>query len=214
MKMPFVELDTNVPAGLRFRVLAAMALLSALGLLGTALSPYLLVEHPLALLGLNPDGRHLVLVAGSVDAWQAIAVAAPRRLLTVLGIFGVAYLYGPAMLERAASGRPRLARLIATLEGIYARFGIWLVLLVPFHWVAALAGAARMPFRRFTLASMPGQVVFAALFLEFGEAISGYTDAVLDWLAPRAVDATLLAVAAILFVQLLRRQARARVRSA
>lgn len=66
----------------RRRVLLALGVLSGLTVLGTALSPYLLTEHPLVLLGLNPGGRHLVLVA---TGWTPPTRSSSRRFDAVSG---------------------------------------------------------------------------------------------------------------------------------
>ena len=45
--------------GLRRWVFALLAVVTVMGVLGTALSPWLLVRWPLVLVALSPDVRHL-----------------------------------------------------------------------------------------------------------------------------------------------------------
>src|SRR5687768_2121274 len=89
------------PANVRRAIVAFVVVMSALGIIGTALSPYLLVKHPLLLVALNPDGRHLLLVAPDVDFLPLLAVAAPRRVLALLATYGLAGLYGQQMVRYA-----------------------------------------------------------------------------------------------------------------
>ena len=186
----------------RRRIAIAATLLTACALVGTALSPYLLVEHPLLLLGLNPDSRHLVLVANRVELWQAVSVASVRRGLTFASTFALATIYGSVLVSWLEKKQPWLARPIAFVEAIHARVGVWLVVLVPFASVAAFAGIARTSWRKFVLAIIPGQVAFALALLWFGEAVEAWTEPVIAFIADHSVEATLAAAAVVAVLQL------------
>ena len=186
--------------------LSAMGLLTLVGLLGTALSPSLVAEYPLTLLGLNPDGRHLVLVAGHVEHWQAILVGAFRRALTVFAMFGVAYVFGHSLLARLDERPPWVRTLVARVESVFARAGLLMVVIAPFFWVAAFAGAARMHWRTFLVAMLPGQFALTSLYLYAGDVFSPYTDGIVAFIADNSVSLTLGAVLLVLTQELVRRR--------
>lgn len=112
-------------------------------LVGTALSPYLLVKSPLLLVALSPAAHHVALAAATVDPVSLIAVATLRRVLTGLSAYGLGYLYGQAALDWVEQRHPRLARLVRLVERLFARIGVALLVVAPAPTVAVLAGAAR-----------------------------------------------------------------------
>src|SRR4051794_28559566 len=97
LESPAPSLD--VPARVRSATLALLALLTLLSLLGVALAPYLLVNHPLALIALSPAGRHVVLAAPNVNSAALITIGTLRRLLMSVGMFGLGLLYGRAAIS-------------------------------------------------------------------------------------------------------------------
>ncbi len=192
----------DVPARVRRLVLALAAITAGTGALGTALSPYLLVEHPLVLIGLNPDSRHLVLVANRVELWQALLVGAARRGTNFIATFGLAAVYGHMLVTWLEKKRPWVQRVVRFVERLYAKLGVWLVVLLPVYWVAALAGAARLRLRVFVLATIPGQFAFVWGTLRFGEAIEQFTDPLIDWIAAHLVETTIACATAVVLARL------------
>ncbi len=191
-----------LPPRVRRLILALVAFTTITGVAGTALSPYLLVEHPLVLLGLNPISRHLVLVANRVELWEALIVGSARRTLNFLATYGVGALYGHALITFFEKRGRWAKKIVNTLEAVYARLGILLVILAPFYSVAALAGIARLRFRLFVIAILPGQVAFAFVWLYFGNAVETWTDPIIDWLAKHVAEATAVAIALVVAQQL------------
>lgn len=188
----------DVPPRVRRAVLALVAVSAGLGFLGTALSPYLLVEHPLILIGLNPDSRHLVLAANRVELWQAVAVGASRRGLNFIATYGLAGLYGYMLItwiEKKGSWAAAVTRL---LERLYLRLGVWLVVFVPLYWVAALAGVARLGIAKFVVAIIPGQIAFVLGTLYFGEAIEQWTAPIIAFVSRNVVACTIVCIALVL----------------
>lgn len=185
------------------RWLAAAAFLAlAVNSLGSVLSPYLLVDHPLVLLGLNPQGRHLVLVANHVDFWQAATVAGVRRGIQFMAIFALATLYGRQLLQKVEGKRPWAKRLVGLVERAYGRFGLWLVAFVPVAGIAGLAGLAGTSWWRVAVAMLPGQIAIAAAWLWVGESLSTWTEPLVAYLSEAALEATLLSIIAMLAYQL------------
>jgi membrane protein YqaA with SNARE-associated domain len=190
----------EVPPRLKRIILVAVALSAGTAAVGTALSPYLLVEHPLILIGLNPDSRHLVLVANRVELWQAALVGTLRRGLNFLATYGLASLYGYVLITWFEKKRPWAKRIVQLVERVYARIGIWLVILVPLYSIAILSGIARVRVRRFCLAIIPGQIAFVMAILWFGEAIEHWTDPIIAFVS-RHVVATTVAFVILVAVQ-------------
>jgi hypothetical protein len=102
-------------------VFGVLAVLTLASLLGTALSPYLLVERPLVLVALAPEARHVALAAAAVDALPLIAVGTSRRVLMALASYGLGILYGASAITWVEQRYPRLARLVRFLERLFAR---------------------------------------------------------------------------------------------
>lgn len=190
-------------------IVALVAVTGTMGLLGTALSPYLLVEHPLLLVGLNPDSRHLVLAAGSTELWQVVAVGAPRRALNFVATYGLASLYGYLAVRWIEERHPWLKRVVGLLETLYRRLGIWLVVLAPIYSVAGLAGSSRMPFGRYVAAIIPGQIAFVAGVFVFGTSIAEWTMPIIAFLSAHLVEATVVACVIVAIQVVFRRRRKA-----
>jgi membrane protein DedA with SNARE-associated domain len=194
-----------LPPRLKRIVLALVALTGVTGVLGTALSPYLLVENPLLLVGLNPDSRHLVLAAAHTELWQVVAVAAPRRAINFIATYGLGSLYGYVAVGWIERRHPWLKRVVRLGEMLYLRLGTWLVLLVPIYSIAGLAGFARMPLWKYALAIIPGQLAFVAGVFVFGESIKQWTTPIIAFLSQHLLASTLLAIALVATQQIYKR---------
>lgn len=185
------------------RLVIALAIAGTVtGLIGTALSPYLLVEHPLWLIALNPDSRHLVLVANRVELWQAVLVGSLRRSFNFASTYGLAGLYGFVLITWLEKKRPWVKRVVALIERLYAYLGIWLVVLVPLYWVAVLSGIARIRPHKYCLAIIPGQIAFVLGTLWFGGAIEQWTEPVIAFLTAHLFESTAVCVALVALQQL------------
>lgn len=186
----------RAPHGRRL-VLAAATALTAATLLGTALSPYLLAEHPLALIALNPSGGHLVLVANHVDPWHAMVVGALRRGLSFVVVFALASAYSDKV-AGWLEGKPAwLVRAAGAMETMCARAGAWLVILAPTYPVAVFAGMARMRWRTFVIALVPGQVAVVMGAQRFGEVIEAWTEPIVGFVTGHSLALTFAATALV-----------------
>lgn len=199
------------PPVIRRGLIGLAVVLSAFGLAGAALSPYLLVKHPLALVALSPDGRHLLLVASQVDLATLLAVAVPRRALALLATYGVGGVYGYRFLRYAEGRLPRLARAARWLSGVVERAGPLLILFLPLHSLTALGAAAGLRFRTFLLVLLPAQIPFVVVHYYFGGAISGLTERLIAFLSAHLVESTLVCTALVGLQQLVSRLRRYRV---
>lgn len=199
------------PPAVRRTIVGLVVFLSALGLLGTALSPYLLVKHPLVLVALSPDARHIVLAASQVDLAPLLAVAAPRRALALLATYGFAGIYGVRFLRYAEGKMPRVARMMAWLKRLLDRVGLVLIFLFPTHSLAGLCGATGTPLKPFLVAMVPGQIPFILMYYFFGEAVSGLSAKVIAFLSANLLESTLVASGLVLVQQVVSRLRKRRV---
>jgi len=190
----------GVPPRVRHALFGLIAVLTAANVIGTALSPYLVLEHPLLLIALSPDGRHVVLVAGAVPTTWLVVLGTARRFLALVAGFGLGALYGDAAVTWAEQRVPRLTRVIRFIERLFERFGLFLFALAPLPGIAVLAGAARTRFVLFALAGVLGQAAWIRLTVEFGEAVSAWTQPILAFVS-RHVVATTVVVAALVALQ-------------
>ena len=73
----------------------ALAVLAIGSFVGSSSALYLVNHHPLLLIALSPIGRHLLLVAPTVDPVVFVAVAVGRRTLFYLASFYLGRAFGP-----------------------------------------------------------------------------------------------------------------------
>jgi membrane protein DedA with SNARE-associated domain len=181
-------------------VLAGSA--TAMATLGTALSPYLLVHHPAWLVAMNPDIRHIVLSATSLDLETMLLIGVPRRILGMCTSWGLGTAYGGAALGFIESRYPRVLRIVRLAQRVFVRTGLLLLVVWPIFSLAMMAGVVRTPFVRFLIATSFGQLFYVLVSYYFGREISGLTDAFLVWLSAHIVETTVVCVVGVA-VQLL-----------
>ena len=179
-----------------------LSVVTAASLLGTALSPYLLVKSPLLLVVLSPAAHHVALAAASVEPVTLVAVATLRRALTGIGAYGLGYLYGRAALGWLDQRYPRIAKLLVWVEGLFARFGALVLVVAPAPVVAVLAGAARSRLALALLAFVVGQALWNAVTVYLGDAFARWTDLLTAYLGENLLESTLVCVLLIVTQQL------------
>lgn len=172
------------------------------GVLGSAFSPYLLVHHPLALIALAPDIRHLVLVAADTPFGPVLGVGGVRRALGLLTTYGMGALYGPALVQWTVARHPRTGALVRVLERLFERFGAALLILWPFYAGGLLAGAAKYPVSRFLPAMALGQLGYITASYYVGDSLSAWTGPFIQFLSEHLVASTAVCVAAVAGQQL------------
>lgn len=196
------------PAGtasprLRRAVLALSGILAAAATGAVAFAPWLLVEHPLLLAALAPDGADLVLVSATVDFLPLLAVALPMRTVGVLTAYALGLIYGSAALSRIRS--PRARRLIGGLERVLDRAGAPGLIALPAYTVALVAGAAGLQPRRAVPAIVAGQVVAVTAAYYLGSLLAPWTDRVIGFLGEHLLASTLCCLGAVVSWRVWRR---------
>ena len=126
-----------------------LGVLSAGNVVGVVSSLYLAVHHPLLLVAISPLGRHLLLVAPTVDPTAFVVVAVLRRTLFTIACFFLGRALGPTALVWLGSRAPWARRGYALLEQLFARASAVAILVFPGPAMSAVAGGAAMRTVRF-----------------------------------------------------------------
>jgi len=176
---------------------AAVALISALGTIGSALAPWLLVRHPLALILLSPDVRHLVLVAPQVDFAPVLAAGLVRRAAGIGAMYALGRQFGPLVIPWIERQAPRIGRALVGLERAFARVGPSLLVVFPFYALGALAGAAGTRVKVFLPATLAGQTLYITTSYYFGDAIALWTGPLIAFLGNNLLASTLVCTAIV-----------------
>jgi len=177
---------------------SALAVLSVAVLVGTAFTPWLLVNNPLLLVLLTPGVHNIVLAVPLMDPTVLILVAAVRRTAAMVCTFLLGGIFGYAMVRWVQKGHPILERFVDFYERLLGRAGAPLLVLAPLHTLAALAGAARVPLRSFLIASLIGQHIQVGLLVFFGDAVSHFTERALELISRYVLEATVGTVLLVL----------------
>jgi membrane protein DedA with SNARE-associated domain len=211
------SLANVVPPRLRAGVLALSAVLTTASLLGTALSPYLLVKNPLLLVAVSAAAHHVALAAATVDPASLITVATLRRTATGLCAYGLGYLYGHVVFEWVAQRYPRLSRWVSLVEELFARWGVALLIIAPAPTIALLAGAAKSRLLPFLAALALGHALWNSVTYYLGDAFARWTDLLTEFLRAHLLESTVVCFLAVALqqavVRLVRRYRRVAVPS-
>lgn len=218
LEPPPDELTAQPPASQRERRLAIVlfTLTTLVGGVGTALSPYLLVHHPVWLIALSPDMRHIVLGAASLDLETMLMVCVPRRIFGMYTAWALGAAYGATALGFIEGRYPRVLRAVRFIERAFVRTGPILLVVWPTYTLSLIAGVVRTPLWRFLFATCFGQFFYTLASYYFGTEISDFTDAFLIWLRAHVVETTVVCVSLVGLQLLLRwrRNARKRAKAA
>lgn len=169
-------------------------------MIGNAIHPALLKNHPMWLVAMEPRTRYLLLVANKDVAFAPfLIIAVVRKLLGDPFFFVLGHLYGDnavAWVERRFDNNSGLVRRI---ERLFRRFAPVMVFLFPGPLVCVLAGATGMRVATFVICNVLGTVVAVTFFYFLAESIEGPLDWINDfysdnfkWLLAVSVSLTLL----------------------
>ena len=178
--------------------LSLMGVLAAGSMVGVASWLYLVNHYPLLLVALSPIGRHLVLVAPTVNPLAFVAVGTTRRLLFYYGSYRLGSALGPAGLIWLEARMTRVARWIRWLERIFERWSYVVLVLTPGPTVSFLAGIARIPTRVFIPLVAVGLVLRMILVILMAEWLREPIEALLELIDAYWVPGTVLMVVGVL----------------
>ena len=202
----------SVPLGIPVPLVRAswalVALLTAASLVGSATSPLLLVKAPLLLVALAPDGRHVALVAGSVDPALLVCLSVVRRSLFSVAVFGLGSAYGEHAVNWIEARARGLGKALRALERLFERVGAVLLVIAPFLSLCVLAGAARTRLIAFLPALVVGHCIWVGATVWLGKRIAAQSQVVVEFFAERLFESTLVCVALVAAHQLVTRRRR------
>jgi membrane protein DedA with SNARE-associated domain len=206
MPSPLPSVPLGIPMHLVRASWAVVALLTAASLVGTATSPLLLVKAPLLLVALAPDGRHVALVAGSVEPWLLVCLSVVRRSLFSLGVFGLGAAYGEQAVNWIEARARGLGKTLRALERLFERVGAVLLVAAPFLSLCVLAGAARTRLVAFLPALVVGHCIWVGATVWLGKRIAAQSQVVVEFFAERLFESTLVCLALVAAHQLVTRR--------
>lgn len=164
------------------RWLQVLGVLGAGSLFGVAFSLYLVNHAPLLLIALSPLGRHLVLVAPSVDPTVFVAVAVLRRLAFYLACFELGRALGPPGILWIEARAGWLGRFVRFVEGWFGRAPRAVVLVMAGPTVSMLAGISGMRATTFAALATPSLLLRMLFVVGFAEWLRQPIEALLAWI--------------------------------
>lgn len=185
----------------RRRVLVAfvvpMGVLQVLNLVGGALSPTLLVDAPLLLIGLNPQLRHLILVSPSVDPVPFFLVGTARLLLSDPLFFAFGRRYGDVGIRWLERKLGEGSRPVLWFETLFRRAAYPMVAIAPNNIICLLAGATGMRVGVFVALNVGGTVARLLLIRAFSGVFEGPILELTGWIADNRLWLTGLTIVAV-----------------
>lgn len=125
-------------------VIVIMVAAFVTGIIGTALSPTLVVDHPLLMVALNSNNRYLILVTNSLDPFGFFTVALLRRVIPSIAFYLLGRWYGHRAVKWMAGKEPASTDVVSVVERLFDRFGWGIVAIAPMTFTCLLAGAAKL----------------------------------------------------------------------
>ncbi len=178
--------------------LSVLGVLGTCSLVGVAFSLYLVNHWPLLLLALSPLGRHMWLVAPTVDPVAFVLVLLVRRMAFYLASFHLGRALGPAGIEWVERRAGRFAPWVRWVERGFARWSYPVVFLMTGPTVSGLAGISGMRQSTYLALATPGLLIRLLAVLYFAEWIRDYIETVLSWIDEVWIPGTVVMVAAVL----------------
>ena len=166
-------------------------------MLGTASSLYLVNHAPLLLIALSPLGRHLVLVAPTVDPLPFLLVSVGRRMLFYLASFHLGRALGPATIAWIEQRAPYAGRFVRFIERLFNRAPRAVVLLLAGPTVSVLAGVSGQRTGLFAALATAGLALRMLVIIVFAEWLRGPIEALLQLIDRYWLPGTVAIIAAL-----------------
>jgi hypothetical protein len=191
------------------RCLSMLGVLSAGSMIGVTFSLYLVNHYPLLLIALSPVGRHLVLVAPTVDPIAFVMVGALRRLLFYAPCFLLGRSLGITGIDWLEARAGWAVRFVRWLQGLFVRAPRAAVLLLPGPSMSAIAGMSGMRLATFAGLASVGLLIRMMTVVAFGEWLRGPIEEVLAFIERIALPGTALMLTGVLIYRSWARRRRA-----
>jgi membrane protein DedA with SNARE-associated domain len=179
-------------------LLAPISCLVVASMVGSALAPTLVVEHPVWLLTLDARIRHVLLVANQIDALPYYLIGTLRLTLADPLFYLLGYWYGEAALSWVESQSGSVGRLLRVAERFFGKASYPLVFLAPNNYICLFAGASRMTPPVFLTLNVSGTITRLVLLRLLGDVLEEPLDAVLDFISRNQLRLTLLTIGLVI----------------
>ena len=175
-------------------LVALIVVFWAIGIASTAATSWLLAEHPLVLVALEPRNRNLLLATPLVDdAVPFVVLATFRRVASDPVYFALGHLYG----DRAIAWVERRARGVRLLERAFRRASWPLVFAFPGLLVCVFAGATGMRTRTFLALNITGTVLTVIALRLFAQQLEPVLEPVVEFNERNQTTITVVLVALV-----------------
>ena len=179
-------------------LLAPISCLVVASMVGSALAPTLIVEHPVWLLVLDARIRHVLLVANQIDALPYFLIGTLRLTLSDPLFYLLGYWYGETALAWVESQSGTVGRLLRVVERFFGKASYPLVFLAPNNYICLFWGASRMPPPVFLTLNISGTITRLVLLRALGDVLEDPLDTVLDFISRNQLRLTLLTIALVM----------------
>jgi membrane protein DedA with SNARE-associated domain len=199
---PAALADEHPPRPARWKltlVIGAIIGIQAVNYIASASVAYLVNEHPLWLVLMQPTTRNLLFVSDKIFWITFFVITILRRQVPHPLWFLIGRWYGEPGLRWVSKRFPEVHSLLQQVEGAFPRWG-WLVcILYPHPAVCALAGASKMRFVPFLVYTFIGIIGFVSLAYFVGDWLTPVTHPILDFSKEYVIPLTALTVALTAF---------------
>lgn len=179
-------------------LLGPISVLVVASMVGSALAPTLVTQHPVWLLGLDARIRHVLLVATRVDVVPYYVVGTLRLTVSDPLFYLLGYWYGETALTWVDNNSGTVGRLLRVLERFFGKASYPLVFLAPNNYICLFAGASRMTPPVFLALNVSGTVTRLFLLRVLGKVLEDPLDSVLDFIARNQLRLTILTIGLVI----------------
>jgi membrane protein DedA with SNARE-associated domain len=180
-------------------IIGAIIVLVVGGMVGDALAPTLVDQHPLWLIALNARNRNLVLVVNQVDAVPYYVIGTFRLLLSDPLFYILGYYYGDTATKWMERQAPTYGRFMRTAERWFGVAAYPLVFLAPNNYICLFAGAAGMSIPMFLTLNVTGTIFRLWIIQVLGNVFDKPIDAVLGFIQDYRIPLLILSVGIVVF---------------
>ena len=179
-------------------LLAPISALVVCSMVGSALAPTLITEHPVWLLALDARIRHVLLVANQIDAVPYYVIGTLRLTVSDPLFYLLGYWYGEAALSWVDANSGTVGRMLRVLERFFGKASYPLVFIAPNNYICLFAGASRMTPPVFLTLNISGTLTRLVLLRLLGNVLEDPLDTLLDFIARNQLKLTLLTIGLVI----------------
>ncbi len=190
-------------------VIGVMVVAFVTGIIGTALSPTLVVDHPLLMVALNANNRYLILVTNDLGPFAFYTMAILRRVVPSIAFYLLGRWYGHRAVKWLAGREPASSDVVWVVQRLFDRFGWGIVAIAPMTFTCLLAGAARLRPKVVVPIVIVSITARLLLIRWLGSEFSGTLESIVDWIDRTRGPLMLVTVGLVLITAWSQRKRRA-----